>query len=120
MSRKTTSMRGEQVDFDLFDIKNKILSAPTIESVKQRERFIDKKRRRGTSRKIDEMLAQQKQNEESVRAALKRNAMDAKNSSAQSDTPTATSDESKAAPKRVIRKTSQQVDGVEQGTANEA
>ena len=65
-------MRGETVDFDLFEIKNKILSAPLNENIKQRERFIDKKRRRSTARKVDEMLAQQKQNEESVRAALKK------------------------------------------------
>ena len=93
-------MRGETVDFDLFDIKNKILSAPVDENTKQRERFIDKRKRRSSSRKIDEMLAQQKHNEESVRAAIKKS---------KDDAPLESSDkaEAKTATKRQIRKTNQ-------------
>lgn len=83
MSRKVQSIRGEMVDFDLIDIKNKIMTAPTPDTVQQRERFIDKRRRRNSRKKVDEMLAQQQIHESSVRAALeeqkKKNA-DEKNS----------------------------------------
>ncbi len=70
MSRKVKSIRGETVDFDLIDIKNKIMTAPTPDTVQQRERFIDKRRRRGSRKKIDEMLAAQQTNESAVRAAI--------------------------------------------------
>lgn len=70
MSRKVKSMRGETVDFDLIDMKQKIMNAPTPETVHQRERFIDKRRRRGSRKKVDEMLAQQQTNESAVRAAI--------------------------------------------------
>ena len=70
MSRKAKSIRGEVVDFDLIDIKNKIMNAPTPDTVQQRERFIDKRRRRGPRKKIDEMLAAQQVNESAVRAAI--------------------------------------------------
>lgn len=70
MSRKVKSIRGEWVDFDLIDIKNKIMTAPTPETVNQRERFIDKRRRRGSRKKVDEMLAAQATNESAVRAGI--------------------------------------------------
>ncbi|QDJ96420.1 hypothetical protein Xoosp13_234 [Xanthomonas phage Xoo-sp13] len=70
MSRKVKSVRGEIVDFDLMDIKNRIMNAPTPDTVTQRERFIDKKRRRGSRKKADEILAKQQTNEASVRAAM--------------------------------------------------
>ena len=70
MSRKVKSIRGEVVDFDLIDIKNKIMTAPQPEVVNQRERFIDKRRRRGSRKKVDEMLAAQQVNESAVRAAI--------------------------------------------------
>lgn len=70
MSRKVKSIRGEVVDFDLMEIKNKIMTAPTPDTVNQRERFIDKRRRRGSRKKVDEMLAAQQVNESAVRAAI--------------------------------------------------
>lgn len=70
MSRKVQSIRGETVDFDLIDIKNRIMKAPTPDSVQQRERFIDKRRRRNSRKRVDEMIAQQQLNEASVRTAL--------------------------------------------------
>lgn len=70
MSRKVRSIRGEVVDFDLIDIKNKIMTAPTPETVNQRERFIDKRRRRGSRKKVDDMLSAQQHNESTVRAAI--------------------------------------------------
>lgn len=70
MTRKAKSIRGVEVDFDLQDIKNKIMTAPTPDMVTQRERFIDKRRRRGSRKKVDEMLAAQSFNEAAVRAAI--------------------------------------------------
>jgi predicted homoserine dehydrogenase-like protein len=71
MTRKAKSIRGEVVDFDLAEIKNKILNSPTPDVVQQRERFIDKRRRRSSRKKIDEMMLQQEQNESAVRIAMK-------------------------------------------------
>lgn len=59
MSRKTTSMRGEVVDFDLFAIKEQINGAPVTETIQNRERFIELRRRRGTKRKLQDLLAEQ-------------------------------------------------------------
>lgn len=69
MSRKTMSARGTVVNFDLFEIKKQILT-PATEAGKKRERFIDKKRRRTSRTSIDQLIAQQKQNEASVRESL--------------------------------------------------
>lgn len=70
MSRKIRSIRGEIVDFDLFAIKQQILTTPKNEDVKKRERFIDKKRRRGTRNTVNDVVSQQNQNEAAVREAL--------------------------------------------------
>lgn len=59
MSRKTTSMRGQVVDFDLFAIKEQINGAPVTETIQNREKFIDLRRRRGTKRKLQDLLAEQ-------------------------------------------------------------
>lgn len=56
MSKMVTSARGEQVDFDLIGIKNSMAAIPITDNVKKRERFINKKRRRGVKRKVDEMV----------------------------------------------------------------
>lgn len=55
MSKGTTSIRGEKVDFDLLKIKNTMTAVPINENVQKRERFINKKRRRGLKRKVGEM-----------------------------------------------------------------
>lgn len=70
MSRKVTSMRGEVVDFDLFEIKAQINGAPVTETIQNRERFIDLKRRRGTKRKLQDMLAEQEASKQAVVDAL--------------------------------------------------
>lgn len=67
--RIVRSMRGEEINFDLAEIKNRILADPEPETSQRRARFIDTKRRR-TRRKTDEMLAEQKNNEAAVRAAI--------------------------------------------------
>lgn len=68
--RTVRSMRGEEVNFDLAEIKNKILAEPEPESSRQRARFIDSKRRRSPRRRGDEIVAEQKNNEAAVRAAI--------------------------------------------------
>lgn len=70
MSRKATSMRGEVVDFDLFAIKEQINGAPITETIQNRERFIDLKRRRGTKRKLQDMLAEQEASQRPVAEAV--------------------------------------------------
>lgn len=70
MSRKTTSMRGEVVDFDLFALKEQISGAPKTETIQNRERFIDLKRKRGTKRKLQDMLAEQETAQRKVTEAL--------------------------------------------------
>lgn len=55
MAKIVTSARGERVDFDLIGIKSALASIPATKNVKGRERFINKKRRRGLKRKVDEM-----------------------------------------------------------------
>ena len=70
-SRKVVSARGEIVDFDLLKIKAQINeSSPKSIEVVARERFIDKRRRR-TSRKIDEMLQQQADSTRYAEEAIK-------------------------------------------------
>lgn len=44
--RKTKSMRGTVVDFDLLDIKNQMATTPKTTEVQAREDFVDKKLRR--------------------------------------------------------------------------
>ena len=70
MSRKAISMRGDVVDFDLFAIKEQINGAPITETIQNRERFIDLKRRRGTKRKLQDMLAEQEASQRTVTEAL--------------------------------------------------
>lgn len=91
MSRKATSMRGETVDFDLFAIKEQINGAPITETIQNRERFIDLKRRRGTKRKLQDMLAEQEASQRSVTDSL--------NAKASADEPSAAGE-----PKRKIVK----------------
>lgn len=60
MSRKAVSMRGETVDFDLLAIKAQINGAtPPAETIENREKFIGLRRKRGSKRMLQEMIAQQ-------------------------------------------------------------
>ncbi len=113
MSRKAKSIRGEVVDFDLIDIKNKIMTAPTPDTVQQRERFIDRRRRRGSRKRTEDMLAQQSVNESAVRAAIeeerrkRKEVMDAQPHVVIEDTvvtaPTATPDASAPRRRRIVK-----------------
>ncbi len=48
--RRARSIRGEVVDFDLFDIKNQMASQPKSTEVRAREDFIESRLRRRKSR----------------------------------------------------------------------
>ena len=67
---KVISRRGEEVDFELLKAKDQLNNMPKTIDVEQRERFIDKRKRRGNSRKISEMLTEQAENEKSMRDRL--------------------------------------------------
>lgn len=63
MARVVKSNRGIDVDFDALRVKQDLASAPKSPDVAQRERFIDKKRRRTAgARKINELVANQSEN----------------------------------------------------------
>lgn len=71
MSKRTImSQRGELVDFDLFNIKNNLSAIPLNEQNKQRERFINKKKRRGLKRRVDELAQIQRLNDANISANL--------------------------------------------------
>lgn len=69
MSKIVTSARGERIDFDLIGIKSAMAALPQTDNVKKRERFINKKRRRGVKRRVDE-LAESTRLEQSNFAAV--------------------------------------------------
>lgn len=57
MANKVRSIRGEVIDFDLFQIKSRIMQAPVTNDTKQREQYISKRRRRVLRNKLDDMVA---------------------------------------------------------------
>lgn len=75
MAKIVTSARGEKVDFDLIGIKNAMAALPVNDNVKKRERFINKRRRRGLKRRVDEM-AQTKRLEEANFASVTESLVD--------------------------------------------
>jgi len=116
MSSKKISIRGEMVDFDLLALKGQMLNTPSNEDSKKRERFIDKKRRRTNRGSVDQLLAQQKQNEAAVREAMAaKKAELAANPEVKSQEPTISTEpvvnmpvaapEPKINPKRIVKKT---------------
>lgn len=84
MAKIVTSARGEKVDFDLIGIKNAMAALPANDNVKKRERFINKKRRRGLKRRVDEM-AQTKRLEEANFASVTESLVDSGDDVVESD-----------------------------------
>lgn len=76
--RKVMSARGEIVDFDRELIKSQLENAPKTEDIIVRERFVDKKRRKGkgTGRTLNEMLKSQVENEKYVAESLAKSKID--------------------------------------------
>lgn len=60
MTKHVVSARGVIVDFDLLGIKKAMAELPITDNVKKRERFINKKRRRGVKRRVDEIAQKAK------------------------------------------------------------
>lgn len=89
MAKIVTSARGEKVDFDLIGIKNAMAALPANDNVKKRERFINKKRRRGLKRRVDEM-AQTKRLEEANFASVTESLVDVSEDVVKSDDTTQT------------------------------
>lgn len=69
MSKNVMSVKGTLVDFDLLSIKSQISESPKTDDVILRERFIDKKRRRG-GRKVNELLSEQAENRRKAESAI--------------------------------------------------
>lgn len=72
MSKKVNSIKGEEVDFDLFEIKAQINSTEKTSDVLMREKYIDIKRRRKNRKTISELLADQEKNKRMVSKSLKK------------------------------------------------
>lgn len=70
MSKGTTSIRGEKVDFDLLKIKSSMAAVPINDNVQKRERFINKKRRRGLKRKVGEMAQTKRLEDANYQSAM--------------------------------------------------
>lgn len=70
MARITTSIKGEQVNFDLFDIKQKMGEKPITSDVENREKFVYSKRKRGSKRTVEKMISDQHENVKMVRDAM--------------------------------------------------
>lgn len=62
MDRKVKSLRGETVNFDLFAIKEQMSEAPINAEIKQREKYIDIRKRRGGRKILNNMLAEDQKN----------------------------------------------------------
>ena len=56
--RKVRSMRGEEVDFDLMEIKKQMADQPKSMEVKAREDFIEQRLRRRAKRRIQQTVEQ--------------------------------------------------------------
>lgn len=89
MTKHVVSARGVIVDFDLLGIKKAMAELPITENVKKRERFINKKRRRGVKRRVDEM-AQKAKLEGDAAAAIAEEMEDSQDSDESEDSDDAT------------------------------
>lgn len=70
MARQVRSIKGELVDFDLFEVKKQIGEKPISMDVENREKFVYSKRKRGSKRAIGKMLDDQQKNVDNVRNAM--------------------------------------------------
>lgn len=77
MSKKATSMRGEEVDFDLLDIKEKMQQKSKPLEVKTREDFVHMKRRRRGGGNIDKLLQERQSKAVDIKTPTKENKKEA-------------------------------------------
>lgn len=71
MTRKVQSIKGQEVDFDLFEIKAQISNTPKTSDVLMRETYIDIKRRRPSRKSMAQLLADQEKNKSMVSESIK-------------------------------------------------
>lgn len=117
MSKKTVSMRGEEVDFDLMEIKAKMQKMDKPLDVKTREDFVHMKRRRRGGAKIDQLLkkrqdALESPSEEKPKTSTAKESAKASKKTAKKKTqevtkePEATPETTKEAKRKIIKKDS--------------
>lgn len=88
MANIVKSARGERVDFDLLSIKSSMAAIPITDNVQKRERFINKKRRRGLKRKVDEMAQSKRLEEANFASAVEQEQIVAAKQEPTEETPT--------------------------------
>lgn len=72
MARVTKSMRGQEVDFDLMEIKSSIENKSKPVEVRDREDFIHTtKRRKSKSKRLSELAQKESKNKEKTKEAAK-------------------------------------------------
>lgn len=69
MTRIVLSARGVPVDFDLLEMKSEMESTPKTEESVKRQVYIDLKRKRGTTRRVKELIEQQARSRDTVHDA---------------------------------------------------
>lgn len=102
MTKKVTSIRGEEVDFDLLKIKSGLEKKEKPLDVKTREDFVHLKRKRRGNSKIEELVAARRKEEEEAKL---KEAKDAATEKAKKDAvPSEATNEAKKPNKRKIVK----------------
>lgn len=56
MTKTVKSLRGEDIDFDKLQIKGIMADIPITDDIKKRERFVNARKRRGSRKKVAEMV----------------------------------------------------------------
>lgn len=97
MTRKTKSIRGEEIDFDLLELKSQIgKKQPSVE-VNKRENFIFSRRRRG-KKVVDRLASASKKANSSGVEDIKSEPV------VETPSPTATIVDKNVATKRIVKK----------------
>lgn len=106
MSKKVISMKGEEVDFDLLEIKAKMQKADKPLEVKTREDFVHMKRRRRGSANFDDLLKKntKKAAKEESSSPTADKAKSVKEEVQPTPTPEATSTEVEKTPEVAVKK----------------
>lgn len=116
-NRKSQSIRGQTVDFDLLRVKASIEDREKPDSVEMREKYIDIRRRRNPRRNVSDLINEQRDNEVDARekiqksreARLKRESATTVDEILDGDdapvpTPTASSEPKRTSRKKIVRR----------------
>jgi|AntRauTorcE11897_2_1112592.scaffolds.fasta_scaffold00046_21 hypothetical protein len=71
-NRKSQSIRGQSVDFDLLRVKAAIETNDKPDSVEMREKYIDIRRRRNPRRNVSDLENEQRGNESDAREKIQK------------------------------------------------